>query len=306
MFAPIAIFTFNRPDHFRQTISHLQLNREAIESDLYVFSDGPRSEKDKAVVDEIRAYAAGISGFRNVFLLSSDINLGLKASVKKGINHVLSQHDTIIVLEDDICVNKYFLDFHDQCLGRYKSNLDIWSVSGFVIPEIGKAIHSRTGEYYFLTRRASSWGWSTWKNRWEKANWDESELLAYLRKDGNYKKYYVTGGDKVRMLLDCFEKKNNSWAIIWDFNHFMNGAYCLYPCKSFIRNIGLDNTGVHSRPKAEYNVVLENWEFIPEMLPGKPLSPAYAQERFKLLNRKFYRDVLDFFRFRVLKNKIKL
>ncbi len=303
MFAPIAIFTYNRPEHFRQTIRHLLFNKEARDTDLYVFSDGARLEKDKAVVDEIRAYVAGIQGFRNVFLFSSEMNLGLKASIKKGVSQVLSAHENIIVMEDDICVNENFLNFHNHCLASYQANEEIWSVSGFVIPEIGEAIHSRTVEEYFLTQRASSWGWSTWKDRWEKVVWDEQALFAYLSKDGNYKKYYATGGDKIRMLLDRFEKKNNSWAIIWDFNHFMQGTYCLYPYRSFIRNIGLDHTGVHSKPRTEYDVALENWDFKPEKLPVKPVSPAYAQERFKTLNRKFYRDVLDFIRYRGLKNK---
>ena len=105
------------------------------------------------------------------------------------------------------------------------------------------------------------------------------------------------------MLLDCFEKKNNSWAIIWDFNHFMQGTYCLYPYRSLIRNIGLDHTGVHSKPREEYNVELINWDFIPGSLPQQPLNLPYAQKKFRKLNRKFYRDVLDVLRFKRLGKK---
>jgi hypothetical protein len=302
MFAPIAIFTYNRPEHFRQTVRYLLFNAEARESDLYIFSDGARNEKDNAIVDEIRAYASGITGFRNVFMFPSEMNLGLKASIKKGISHVLSKHESVIVMEDDICVNSNFLNYHNQCLALYAGNRQIWSVSGFVIPEIGRDIEKQTGQKFFLTQRASSWGWSTWKDRWEKAEWNEAALLKYLMDDGNYGKYYKTGGDKIRMLLDRFEQKNNSWAIIWDFNHFMNGTFCLYPCISFIRNIGLDYSGVHSKPRAEYDVELENWDFNGSMLPEKPASSGYAIRRFSKINKKFYRDILDLIRFRSLRH----
>jgi len=301
MFAPIAIFTYNRLDHFQQTIQHLLLNKEAKDTDLYVFSDAAKHEKDKEIVDNIRDYIQQIVGFRRVFLSSNEENMGLKASIKRGVTEVLSTHDAIIVVEDDICVNRHFLSFHNACLEKYKTYKQLWSVSAFVIPEIGKDIAEKTAQSYFLTQRASSWGWSTWKDRWEAVVWDEKQLLTYLSKDGNYSKYYNTGGDKIRMLLDCFQKKNNSWAIIWDFNHFMQGTYCLYPSVSLVKNIGLDYSGVHSKPRTEYDVALKNWDFKPTELPENPISPLYAQEKFKRLNRKFYRDILDLWRYRQMK-----
>jgi hypothetical protein len=227
--------------------------------------------------------------------------MGLKASVKNGISHVLSKHETVIVLEDDICVNQNFLEFHNTCLQKYKENQEVWYVSAFVIPKIGKNIENRTRERYFLAQRASSWGWSTWKDRWEQVEWDEKILFECLNRDDNYKKYYSTGGDKIRMLLDCFEKKNNSWAIIWDLNHFINKTYCLYPSRSFASNIGLDNSGVHSKPKASYNVDLKNWDFDPLQLPERPANPSFVRNKFRQINKKLYRDVLDLLRFRRLK-----
>jgi hypothetical protein len=301
--APIAIFTYNRPEHFRQTVDYLKINKEAKESNLYIFSDGPKQEKDKKIVEAIRAYAHTITGFKSVKIMESDRNMGLKASIREGISQVLSEHESVIVIEDDVCVNSNFLQYHNQCLVKYRNNQQLWSMSGFVIPEVGQAVKRKTKLDYFMTQRASSWGWSTWKDRWEQVEWDEKILFGYLKKDDNYKKYYHTGGDKIRMLLDCFEKKNNSWAIIWDFNHFMQNTYCLYPSRSFIRNIGLDNTGVHSKPKAEYDVKLEDWDFNAGQLPAQPESPDYAKYKFRLINRKFYRDILDVLRYNRLKKK---
>jgi hypothetical protein len=48
--APIALFVYNRPEHTRRTTSYLQKNLLADESRLFIFSDAPRSEKEKAKV----------------------------------------------------------------------------------------------------------------------------------------------------------------------------------------------------------------------------------------------------------------
>lgn len=41
-YAPIALFTYNRVDKTRRVVESLLQNAEAKESDLFVFSDGPR------------------------------------------------------------------------------------------------------------------------------------------------------------------------------------------------------------------------------------------------------------------------
>ena len=43
--APIALFTYNRPYHTRKTVEALQKNKLSAESDLIVFSDGPKEEQ---------------------------------------------------------------------------------------------------------------------------------------------------------------------------------------------------------------------------------------------------------------------
>jgi len=44
MHAPIALFVYNRPWHTQQTVEALLNNAEAAESDLIIFSDGPKDE----------------------------------------------------------------------------------------------------------------------------------------------------------------------------------------------------------------------------------------------------------------------
>ena len=39
-FSPITLFVYNRPTHTKRTLDALALNPEAMESELYIFCDG--------------------------------------------------------------------------------------------------------------------------------------------------------------------------------------------------------------------------------------------------------------------------
>ena len=43
-FSPIVLFAYNRPTHTLRTLDALSSNPEALESDLYIFCDGPKSK----------------------------------------------------------------------------------------------------------------------------------------------------------------------------------------------------------------------------------------------------------------------
>ena len=64
--APISMFVFNRLLHTRQTVEALAHNELAADSDLFFFSDGPRSEADRENVESVRSYIKSITGFKSV------------------------------------------------------------------------------------------------------------------------------------------------------------------------------------------------------------------------------------------------
>lgn len=67
-YAPIIIFAFNRLDVLKKCVASLQDNKEAKHSDLFVYVDGPRSEKpgEKEKVLSVREYVKEITGFNSV------------------------------------------------------------------------------------------------------------------------------------------------------------------------------------------------------------------------------------------------
>ena len=55
-YAPIALFTYNRAEHTKQAVESLLKNKETKDSDLFIFSDGPKNEKAKRGVEVNRSF----------------------------------------------------------------------------------------------------------------------------------------------------------------------------------------------------------------------------------------------------------
>src|ERR1017187_3836419 len=245
--APIILFVYKRPIHTKQTIEYLKLNRLASESDLFIFSEKaklPELEKD---VKEVRDYLKTIEGFRSVTILERPDFLGLAKSVISGVSSIFEKYDKVIVLEDDIVTSPHFLEYMNEGLEKYKHDNKIYSVTGFCYPPNLFKIYDEYNKDVCLLPRASAWGWGTWINRWKTVDWEVKDFDKLLNSRELQKKYDETGGDKSRMLIQQQKGEVDSWAIRWDYAHYKNQAYCVFPAQSLISNIGLDNSGSHTK-----------------------------------------------------------
>jgi GT2 family glycosyltransferase len=81
---PIVLFTYNRLWHTKQTVEALQNNLYAEESNFFIFSDGPKTEKDEPKVREVREYLKTIKGFKNIEIIERDKNWGLANNIIDG------------------------------------------------------------------------------------------------------------------------------------------------------------------------------------------------------------------------------
>lgn len=238
--APIALFVYNRLWHTQQTVESLQKNELADASDLFVFSDGPKSEADKDKVRAVRNYLKTVEGFRSVTVFEQERNLGLAQSIIAGITDIVGRFGKIIVLEDDIVSSQYFLRFMNEALEYYKDEDKIISIHGYIYP-----IKSRLPDTFFL-RGADCWGWGTWKRGWELFEPDGKRLLNELNARGLTRQFDLDSSyDYTKMLEDQVSGKNDSWAIRWYASAFLKGKLTLYPGKSLVRNTGTDSSGTH-------------------------------------------------------------
>ena len=79
--APIVLFVYNRPWHSQQTIEALQKNELSSESELFIYSDAPKAEKDQEKVQEARDYVHSIGGFKKITIIERVENWGLANSI---------------------------------------------------------------------------------------------------------------------------------------------------------------------------------------------------------------------------------
>src|ERR1700730_5163469 len=98
MRAPLALFVYNRLHLTQQTIDALVANDLAPETDIFVFSDGPKSPDDTARVNAVRSYIGSISGFRSITLKRQPRTLGLSDSIISGVPELCEKFGRVIVV----------------------------------------------------------------------------------------------------------------------------------------------------------------------------------------------------------------
>lgn len=245
MRAPIVVFAYNRPTHLGLTLEALARANGARESELWVFSDGPRRPEAAPQVAEVRAVVRKVveqSAFSRVHVAESPSNLGLARSVIQGVTRVLESHDRVIVVEDDLIASVDFLDFMNDALQYYRHDERVGSVTGSCpITRFPKDyVHSVA-----LVPRNCSHGWGTWADRWRQVDWSASGVDKLQRHWGLRRQFNRAGADRYGRLRHQLDGRIDSWSIRFGLWQFLAGMYTIYPTTNRIRNIGFDGTGVH-------------------------------------------------------------
>jgi SAM-dependent methyltransferase len=248
---PIALFTYNRLFHTQQTVQSLLNNQLAGESDLYIFSDGPKNSVAEESVSAVRRWLKQIKGFKSVTIIEREHNLGLAQSIIQGVTECINRYGRLIVLEDDLVVSPYFLKYMNDGLNLYEQDEQVASIVGYTYPS-----KTPLPETYFC-RGTDCWGWATWKRAWDLFGSDGKILLQALQRKKLLKAFDYQGVQpNVQMLKDQIAGKNNSWAIRWHASAYVQNMLSLYPKKSLVKNIGFDNSGEHCGSSSMFNAEL--------------------------------------------------
>lgn len=284
--APICLFTYNRLDETKQTVIALKDNFLASKSELFVFSDGWKEEKDKYKVIEVRKYLKTVSGFKTITVYESNKNKGLANSIIDGVTNILKKHENIIVLEDDLITSPNFLNFMNASLAYYKDNHKIFSISGYtldlpILPTLKKDV--------YLGVRASSWGWVIWKNRWSVIDWQVKDYSTFKKSLIQKYKFNKGGSDMSRMLQNQMQGNIDSWAIRWCYHQFIKNTYTVFPKTSKLMSIGFGNNATHTKTTKRFNTILdtsnnETFLFEDNMSLNKKITKQF-KSKFSVVNR---------------------
>lgn len=237
-YTPIILFTYCRPRHTKQAVEALLENPEAADSDLIIYSDGPKNEKTVDGVNATREYIRTINGFKNIQIIERPRNLGLANSIIDGVTSVINIYGRAIVVEDDLIVSRFFLKYMNEALNMYENIYEVISIHGYMYP-----VEEILPESFFI-KTADCWGWGTWKRGWDLFNTDSKELLRQIEARNLCKKFdFNECYPYVDMLKAQISGQVDSWAIRWYASALVNDKLTLYPGRSLVFQNGMDGEG---------------------------------------------------------------
>lgn len=262
---PVLLITFNRPEHTRRTLEALLLQRPA---ELYIFQDGSRVNNNddvkncQLVRDVINEQLRTISFELNIHKHYSNENRGCRDAIIYAISSVLKEHESVIVVEDDIITSPAFLSYMNLALEYYKDNKSVHSISGHShSPSKFKVPNTYSYDVY-ASPRLFNWGWGTWRDRWVQVDWSMSYYDAFVNNPAQIEAFNRGGEDMLSMLIDEKESRSSAWDIQFAFDHFRHHAVSIVPCISYTKNIGCDGSGTHCGSILEESneILCENYE----------------------------------------------
>ncbi|WP_114751342.1 sugar phosphate nucleotidyltransferase [Pleomorphovibrio marinus] len=238
--APVVLFVYGRLTETKSTIQNLQENFLAKDTELFIFSDGAKKEKDVLKVKGVRDYIHTVNGFKKVTIIEQDQNKGLAKSIIDGVTQIITQYEKVIVLEDDLLTSRNFLNYMNQALDHYKNDNRILSISGFSYKDCIPRDYPYDSSFGY---RASSWGWGTWREKWTEVDWSVKNYADFRFNLFRRLRFNRGGSDMSHMLSKQMKGKINSWAIRFCYHQFENDMYDVFPKVSKITNIGFGAEG---------------------------------------------------------------
>jgi hypothetical protein len=253
--APICFFVYARLDETKKSIEALKANFLSSQSDLYIFSDGPKNHLASDKVNAVREYIKGIDGFKKLTIIENEANKGLAESIISGVTSIVNTYGKAIILEDDLLTSKNFLDYMNHALNFYENHEKVLSISAFSFPM------KYPEDYPFdaaFGPRVSSWGWATWQEKWNKVDWEVRDYKSFQFNPIKRWQFNRGGSDLSHMLDKQMSGKINSWAIRFCYHHYKYNMLNLFPRVSKIQNIGFGVEAEHCDVEIFNNVLDES------------------------------------------------
>ena len=278
MNAPILLFVYNRPEHTRRCIESLLKNSLASESNLFIYADGAKDRTQQEAVNEVRNYIRTIQGFKQIILMERNENWGLARNIIDGVTTQVNRYGKVIVLEDDLVVAPYFLQFMNEALEVYKDEPKVGHIQACDFTQ------DTTLPDTFLIKWTGSWGWATWDRAWKHFNPNGNELLQELEERKLTRIFDFNGKyGFTRMLRRQIEGKNNSWAIRWNASLFLKDILSLNVGRSLVQNEGFDGSGTNCGGGGLYASHLYL-----QPLPVIPISPIEENKEARQTFVRYY------------------
>lgn len=252
IYAPVAIPTLNRFNHFKQCIESLNRCHNADKTEVFVSVDYPPSDKYRDGYNKICEYLDNTSFvFKQLHVFKQTENLGVRKGGSKNPTNagflssvIIKDFDRLISTEDDNIFAPGFLDFMNLCLERFKDDPTVYSVCGYNF-----YYNLKYGENNYYRQHAdyNAWGQGRWRDKTKMiSKLNVSYLRCILYNPFRVMKLWRVSNSQVAHLAHFsqkrFFKKADNFLTMYMID---KGMTQIMPAKSLVRNIGWDGSGLN-------------------------------------------------------------
>jgi hypothetical protein len=283
---PVALFVYRRHHELERT---LQCLRDCGVQSLHVFSDGAADPEAARDVELVRDRLAGIDWI-DAKLVEHPVNLGLSRSIRSGLDGLFREHETVVVIEDDVCVAPEFYDYARSALAHYREEPHVAGVTGLRYPFDPRPLQRYEFDV-FHSPRFSSWAWATWRDRWQGFEFDLAVLRERIAASPGFDPARA-GADMPGMIVAAVldETLGGSWDVVCAANMLLQGTSFVTPTWNMVENSGLEH-GTHADGAPAWEL---SWETRPPQWPPAPLrfaSVGYDESVLAAYRRFFAGDL---------------
>lgn len=260
---PLVVFAYNRPDLLARTMAAVRSPAIPV---VYAFCDAPKTEADASGVGEVRRLLRTVD-WTEVRLIERATNFGLGRSILDGVTTVLREHDSVVILEDDIEFAPGTYDWLAAALEHYADEPRVMSISAWTHPRVTP--DGLEGKPFF-SGRASCWGWATWARAWKgMPEHTALEFLTIAERAGVRGDRY--GADVPALAV--VEAERNIWAVRQIAHHMAQHGLALHPGEPYARHIGWDARATHGTEQNVWDAPLAGRAVIPDRWPDVAEHP---------------------------------
>jgi hypothetical protein len=240
--APVVLFTYRRP---KTTAIIANKINDARPTKVYLVSNWPKDgqSEDKKSVLETRQVLRSINWNCPVEEIFADSSLGLRDRFESAFDYIFEREERLITLEDDLVPGPSFFSFVDEMLEQFVDDQRISVISG--MNPLGTAWWDRRP--FGLSRMHVTWGWGTWKDRWQSHRATDIDLDTIEAHAAEYLGRKFEAAEVARFVQDSHLGKIDTfdYPLYWTF--VRQGNYSVVAPRSQIRNIGSDAQATHTK-----------------------------------------------------------
>jgi hypothetical protein len=251
---PLVYFFYNRYD---TAVAQMEAIKSLRFSRVYIFLDGPKNDNDKIVQKKIRDLIYQNICTDELLFFQSDINLGCKRSVSRGITQVFDQEDQAIFLEDDCIPTLGTFTYFETALKMYSQHKHIKMVSGSNL-----LAHTQNNADISLSETINCWGWAGWKHKTTAiCNFDIyiDDIKPMLANSKTFGRLSYLKQCYWRLIFFNSIKSNTVWDFYLQLNLFHHNGCSLVPKRNLITNIGFSESATHTKFNDTPGYVRQNY-----------------------------------------------